>query len=220
MKPLWIGAILSLLLALTAPACGGGKSSTSRVDPAKIPTATLPAKMPEPLIIEGTPAQVNRTSGKTYTVESGDSLYAIAQRLGTTVEELMAVNDLTSTDLAVGQVLKIPGTDSGSSASPTPEKRATLTPAPEKATDTPAPAGTPREGQTEYTVRSGDNANDIALRFGITVEELAAANHTTIDNLRSLQVGDVLIIPLASSTPTPEATQSPPSDEATPTPEQ
>ena len=68
-------------------------------------------------------------------------------------------------------------------------------------------------------MQSGDNANDIALRFGVTVEELAAANHTTVDDLRSLEVGQVLIIPAPSSTPAPEATESPPPDESTPTPE-
>jgi len=37
----------------------------------------------------------------------------------------------------------------------------------------------------------------------------------TVDDLRSLDVGDVLIIPPASSTPEPESTESPPVEEAT-----
>jgi LysM repeat protein len=225
MKLLTTGAALSLLsLALLATACGGGKTSSfSRVDPGKIPMATLPANLPEPLIIEGMPTRAVPPSGDTYTVESGDSLSAIAEKLGTTVDELMALNDLTSNDLAVGQVLRIPGGESRASASPTPqEERATPTArATERpgGTETPASRATPREGQTEYVVQSGDNANDIALRFGVTVEELAAANDTTVDNLRSLEVGQVLIIPPASSTPAPEATESPPAEEATPAPE-
>ena len=226
MKLLTTGAALSLLsLALLASACGGGKTSSfSRVDPAKIPTATIPANLPEPLMIEGMPTRAAvAPSGDTYTVESGDSLYAIAEKLGTTVDELMALNDLTSNDLSVGQVLRIPGGESRADASPTPEEeRATptreATESPEE-TETPAARATPREGQTEYVVQSGDNANDIALRFGITVEELAAANNTTVDNLRSLEVGQVLIIPPPSSTPAPEATESPPLEESTPAPE-
>jgi len=225
MKLLTTGAALSLLsLALLTTACGGGKTSPfSRVDPGKIPTATLPANLPEPLIIEGMPtARAVAPSGDTYTVESGDSLYAIAEKLGTTVDELMALNDLTSNDLSVGQVLRVPGGEARV-ATPTPqEKEATptaeATEGPE-GTETPAARATPQEGQTEYVVQSGDNASDIALRFGITVEELAAANNTTVDELRSLEVGQVLIIPPPSSTPQPEATESPPAEESTPAPE-
>jgi LysM repeat protein len=219
MKPLTTGTVISLLtLALLATACGSGKSSFSRVDPGKIPTATLPANLPEPFIIEGMPtARPVAPSGDTYTVESGDSLYAIAEKLGTTVDELITLNGLTSNDLSVGQVLRVPGRQAPVGATPTPEERqATPTPEERQATPTPgtteAPEGTetpsarptPREGQTEYVVQPGDNANDIALRFGITVEELAAANNTTVDDLRSLDVGQVLIIPPPSSTPAPQ----------------
>jgi len=224
MKPLAAGAVLFLLsLALLATACGGGKSSPSRVDRGKIPTATLPANLPEPLIIEGMPTRAVQPSGDTYTVESGDSLYGIAEKLGTTVDELRALNDLASNDLSVGQVLRVPGDGSRGTASPAP-RGVQATPTPQEtgepeATETPAARATPSEGQTEYTVQSGDNASDIASRFGITVEELAAANNMTVDDLRSLDVGDVLIIPPASSTPEPEATESPPVEEATAEPE-
>ncbi len=217
-------AISLLALALLATACGGGESSSySRRDPGKIPTATLPANLPDPLIIEGIPtARPLAPSGDTYTVESGDSLYAIAEKLGTTVDELVALNDLTSNDLSVGQVLRVPGGEAHAGATPTPRdeeatptREATEEPG---GTQTPSSRPTPREGETEYVVQSGDNANDIALRFGITVEELAAANNTTVDALRSLEVGQVLIIPPPSSTPAPEPTEAPP-EESTPEPE-
>ena len=47
-----------------------------------------------------------------YTVKSGDSLYAIANRYKTTVSEIMKLNNLTSTNLMIGQQLKIPQTSS------------------------------------------------------------------------------------------------------------
>ncbi|MGD0764968.1 MAG: LysM peptidoglycan-binding domain-containing protein [Dehalococcoidia bacterium] len=216
-----LGLVLLLLpAALLAFACGGGSAQpAARTDPAKIPTATLPAQLPEPLIVEGTPAPPV-SSKDTYVVASGDSLSSIANKLGTTVEELMSLNGLDSTDLAVGEALKIPQAGAPT-ATPTEGAEVTSTPTPEGPTETPPPTSetaTPSASGQHYTVQSGDNANDIALRFGITVEELAAANHTTVDALRSLQVGDVLIIPPATATTTPGPT-TPPTVEATATPE-
>ena len=44
----------------------------------------------------------------TYTVKSGDSLYQIGLKYGVTVETIKQANDLTSNQLSIGQVLKIP----------------------------------------------------------------------------------------------------------------
>lgn len=43
-----------------------------------------------------------------YTVKSGDTLYAIASRYNTTVNEIKSINNLSSNFLNIGQVLKIP----------------------------------------------------------------------------------------------------------------
>lgn len=43
-----------------------------------------------------------------YTVQPGDSLWLIAQRYGTTVDAIRRLNNLTSTLIDVGQILKIP----------------------------------------------------------------------------------------------------------------
>lgn len=65
-----------------------------------------------------------------YTVKPGDTLYSIARRSGTTVEELVRLNGLKDTSLEVGQTLKLPG----ETGTPTP------TPTPPRTTATPAPA--------------------------------------------------------------------------------
>lgn len=43
-----------------------------------------------------------------YTVQAGDTLWLLAQRFGTTVEAIMSLNGLTSSNLYIGQVLRIP----------------------------------------------------------------------------------------------------------------
>ncbi len=43
-----------------------------------------------------------------YTVKKGDSLYAIARKYNTTVNKIIDLNHLKSTDLFIGQVLRIP----------------------------------------------------------------------------------------------------------------
>ncbi len=85
-----------------------------------------------------------------YTVQRGDTLYSIARRYNTSVDELKRLNGLTDVTIYVGQKLKVPG----------PEQ--------------------PGEGTTvEYIVRPGDTLYSIAVRFGVDVHELARANGIT-----------------------------------------
>lgn len=49
-------------------------------------------------------------SATTYTVKKGDSLYAIAREYNTTVDNLKQLNNLTSNNLSIGQVLQLPTT--------------------------------------------------------------------------------------------------------------
>lgn len=63
------------------------------------------------LIIPGQKKQETNpapTTGRTYTVVSGDTLGRIAQKYGTTVDALAKLNDIANVNLIyVGQVLKI-----------------------------------------------------------------------------------------------------------------
>ena len=47
-------------------------------------------------------------AAKAYEVRAGDSLWTIAQRHGTTVEELRSLNKLRSSRIFAGQVLEVP----------------------------------------------------------------------------------------------------------------
>jgi len=85
-------------------------------------------------------------------VQPGDTLWDLAQRHGTTVEELMQANDLTSADLLPGDLLKLPGSDDVAT------NAASL--------DTPA----------TWTVAPGDSLYEIAITTSLTVEELMLWN--------------------------------------------
>ena len=50
----------------------------------------------------------SNSSGSTYTVKAGDSLWNIANKYGITVDELKNLNNLTSNTLSIGQTLKVP----------------------------------------------------------------------------------------------------------------
>ena len=195
--------ILALTGALLVTACGGGGDDTGgRPNLGKIPTATAYAVLPEPTIVSGG-APVTQGGGDTYVVESGDILMTIAEKLGVSVEDLISLNDLADpSHLEVGQVLKVPSRG-GTGPTPTPGREPTS-----EATREATPATS--SGSEEYEVQSGDNASDIAARFGITLQELADANDLTIDELRTLFVGQVLTIPLfPDRTPVPTSTPEP-----------
>ena len=66
-------------------------------------TATItPTSTSVPIATQALPAT------PTYIVQEGDTLYAIAQRYGTTVEAIMQANGLNSTRINIGQNLRIP----------------------------------------------------------------------------------------------------------------
>lgn len=54
------------------------------------------------------PKSGGTTSNKQYVVKSGDTLYKIAQNNGTTVTDLINLNNLPTTNLSIGQILQLP----------------------------------------------------------------------------------------------------------------
>ena len=104
--------------------------------------------------------------GDTYTVQRGDTLSEIAARFGTTVNELVRLNNIADRDrIYPGQVLVI--RENGGSV-------------------------TPPSGTTTYTVQRGDTLSEIAARFGTTVNALVRLNNIADRDL--IYPGQVLII--------------------------
>ena len=95
----------------------------------------------------------------TYMVKKGDSLYQIAIKYNTTIDELKRINNLTSNTLSIGQILKVPIEESKE----------------EIKYDT-------------YTVQKGDSLYQIAIKYNTTVDELKKINNLTSNTLSIGQI--------------------------------
>lgn len=138
--------------ALVASVTFGASDSIARAD---LRSATA----------SGAPAQ-------TYVVQPGDTLWSLAERFGTTVDELIAGNGLRNPDLLfVGEVLVVPGPPAV------------------------AVAGAQLGGGATYVVQPGDTLWGISRRFGITPSAIVAANGLAAPDL--LRIGQVLLLPVA-----------------------
>lgn len=169
-------------------------------------------------------------AANTYTVKNGDSLYSIAQKFNTSVAALKRVNNLTTNDLRVGQVLKLPTNEV---VPPTNENNVVYVVAPNDSLwsianrynttvnaikslnnlsgDTlsvgqslliPNTSGnaTSPSGGMTYTVKNGDSLWSIANRYNTTVDAIKLLNRLTSNNLT---IGQVLRIPTSTESTTP-----------------
>ena len=156
-------------------------------------------------------------SGNYYVVQSGDSLWKIANKYGITVNELKNLNGLTSNNLSVGQILEVPGSSSSGTytvkAGDSLWKIANqygLTVAELKnlnglTSDNLSIGQVLKVGNSSssssnsniYTVKAGDSLWNIANKYGITVSELKNLNGLTSDNL---SIGQVLKVPSGGNT--------------------
>lgn len=168
-------------------ACGGGNDDADPTPaaPTPIPTATPFAVRPQPTIVAASSSEPRQAA--TYIVEAGDTLSQIAERFNTTVEAIMASNELTdATVILVGQELTIPPTEGDDTGSDGDASTDGSNGDSDSAADS---------DPSIYVVQAGDTAWAIANAHDTTVEELAEANDLTIEELASLQPGDSLTLP-------------------------
>ena len=147
------------------------------------------------------------TTSNTYTVKSGDSLYKIARNYNTTVNELVNLNNLSSTSLSIGQVIKLPTTTisnntytvkSGDSLykiaknyNTTVNELVNLNNLGSTLLSIGQVLELPTTSSTSntYTVKKGDNLYKIARENNTTVSELMSLNNL---GTTSLSIGQVL----------------------------
>ena len=129
-------------------------------------------------------------AGATYTVKSGDSIERIARKSGVSVASLSKLNGLTAASIILpGQTIKLPG--STAAAATTPENSPTAT------------------ATRKHTVQSGETYYKISMKYGVSVDDLIAANPRV--NPRALRVGQKVnvskpvnqVTKKTTSTPTP-----------------
>ncbi|PST83292.1 peptidoglycan-binding protein [Pedobacter yulinensis] len=152
------------------------------------------------------PAQsVPETGLVEHVVQRKENLNLLAQRYGTTVNEIKRVNNLRTINLSIGQVLRIPsnqGTLAGSTENTQQETNQRVVQdtrtAPEKPavqppvtatprSSQPAPAGktyevdasakTATPGYVEHTVASNETIYSISVKHGVTMDEIKRKNN-------------------------------------------
>lgn len=162
-----------------------------------------------------TSAQPNTklTAQITYTIKPKDNLNMLAEKYGTSVEEIKQLNNLNSINLQIGQVLKIPTTTNSK-----PETTPTVVPN----ITTPTPSNTPTlEGASTHTVKAKESLNIIAKLYQTTAEEIKKLNGLSTNNL---QIGQVLKVAPSTAnadvvvekpvTPSPKTYQKPVEEKA------
>lgn len=107
----------------------------------------------------------NAVDNNTYIVKKGDSLWSIANKYNTTVDNLKRLNNLSSNILSIGQVLKIPEVLSASD-------------------------------KITYIVKKGDSLWSIANKYNTTVDKIKSANNLSSN---TLFIGQELVIPTTSN---------------------
>ncbi|KRL86214.1 C40 family peptidase [Ligilactobacillus apodemi] len=176
---------------------------------------------------ENTSADTENTTD--VTVQSGDTLWDLAQKYGTTVAKLRELNGLSADTTLIypGKVLKVNGTaqatQSTTTATTTTADQTTAattqdttaqdtttqatqdTTAQQTTQETQTPQVTVSANHTTYTVQAGDSLYSIAQAYGVTVDSLRSANTLGA----TLAVGQTLTIndPTKDPSATQQATQ-------------
>lgn len=145
----------------------------------------VPGKVTAPAVTPAAPSRKraqSTTATKSYKVQSGDGLIALAKKFGISTQALADLNGIGSTDsLYVGQTLKIPAdanTTSSSNSSASRSSSSAVT--------------------SNYKVKSGETLIGIANSLGVSAAQVAAVN-SSFDERARLQRGQTIKVPVSAS---------------------
>ena len=148
------------------------------------------------------------STGGTYTVVSGDGLYAIARKTGTSIDNLLSLNGLSlNSTIYPGQVLTLSG---NSEAAPAAESTESTAEESQEEVATPEET-TPSTNAKMYYVHSGDSLYRIAHNHGISLSTLLEWNNLSVDSI--IHPGQGLIVSDGSSPLSEQAEESTSSSE-------
>ena len=159
----------ALLVGLFPAGPGGVANGTPRPSVSfpvvTFPPTAAPTAAPTVEITAPPDATIDPAVGGTYTVQPGDFLSGIGDRVGVPWQLIATANNIEPPDYVIvpGQVLIIPAIP------------------------------VPSDGADFYVVQSGDTITGIAQQAGIDPTDLADFNN--IADWNSIKVGDILYIP-------------------------
>ncbi|KIL76968.1 muramidase family protein [Bacillus badius] len=139
--------------------------------------------------------QAKKNGSATHIVQTGDNLWKIANKYGTTIEKIRQDNQLKTDALKIGQKLII--APKGSAIKPGTGQKP------------PEPSKPPVQSGSKVThiVQSGDSLWKIANKYGTTIEKIRQDNQLKTD---ALTIGQKLIIAPKGSAIKPGTGQKPP----------
>ena len=185
-----------------------GLNLNSIIHPGQVLALSSKAASTETKQEESTPKEETKstetsttTSTGSYTVVSGDGLYAIARKTGTNIQDLLSLNGLTlNSTIYPGQVLKLSSTSETSAS----EEASTSTE--ETSSEETSTSSEQATSTGSYTVVSGDGLYAIARKTGTSIQDLLSLNGLTLNS--TIYPGQVLKLSSTSEVSVSEETTS------------
>ena len=191
------------VLTLSASSESSANEETTSTEESSSSTQETPSE-------ESAASSEQPSTGGTYTVVSGDGLYAIARKTGTSIEDLLSLNGLSlNSTIYPGQVLKL---SANSEAATAEESTESTTEETQEEATTPEET-TPSTNAKMYYVHSGDSLYRIAHNHGISLSTLLEWNNLSVDSI--IHPGQSLIVSDGSSPSSEQAEESTSSSEET-----
>ena len=145
------------------------------------------------------PQNGNGGQVKFHTIQAGETLYKLTTKYGVSAERICRANPgLSAKNFRIGQVIAIPSSSSEESAPVVVEAQPEVVPAPQVTTQPSESQGLQPNCRDMHKVKKKETVYSISRQYGITEEELIAANPEIKG--QALKKGKFLCIPYPKTT--------------------